>query len=309
MTSSATASTVSWRPAWPCDPFEVLRPIRRGAGDPAFQRDLDGTLWRATLTPEGPATLRIRARPSLGLVELEAWGSGRGWALDQAPELLGAYDDVSSFRPVDGQVQAEWRRYPHWRVMRSRGVLEAMVGAVIEQKVTGQEAWTGWRRLLQRFGDVAPGPGEVRGMRCVPAAAVLTQVPSWEWLRCHIDPARSRAIVRAARVAGSLERTTDLPGEEVERRLTSLPGIGVWTAAEVRQRAHGDADAVSFGDYHVAAHVGWALTGRSISDDEMADLLEADRPHRYRIQHIVTRRLPGLPRRGPRMPPRRHLPR
>ncbi len=309
MTSSATASTVSWRPAWPCDPFEVLRPIRRGAGDPAFQRDLDGTLWRATLTPEGPATLRIRARPSLGLVELEAWGSGRGWALDQAPELLGAYDDVSSFRPVDGQVQAEWRRYPHWRVMRSRGVLEAMVGAVIEQKVTGQEAWTGWRRLLQRFGDVAPGPGEGRGMRCVPAAAVLTQVPSWEWLRCHIDPARSRAIVRAARVAGSLERTTDLPGEEVERRLTSLPGIGVWTAAEVRQRAHGDADAVSFGDYHVAAHVGWALTGRSIGDDEMADLLEADRPHRYRIQHIVTRRLPGLPRRGPRMPPRRHLPR
>jgi hypothetical protein len=38
-------------------------------------------------------------------------------------------------------------------------------------------------------------------------------------------------------------------------------------------------------------------------------LLEPDRPHRYRVQHIVTTRLPGRPRRGPRMAPRRHLPR
>ncbi len=124
----------------------------------------------------------------------------------------------------------------------------------------------------------------------------------------HIDNARSRPIVGAARVAESLERTVGMPCEEVERRLTSLPGIGVWTAAEVRQRAHGDADAVSFGDYHVASHVGWALTGEAMDDEEMEALLEAERPHRYRVQHLVTSQLAGRPRHGARMPPRRHLP-
>ena len=78
----------------------------------------------------------------------------------------------------------------------------------------------------------------------------------------HVDPARSRAVVTAARVAESLERTVSVPHEEADRRLRTLPGIGVWTSAEVRARAHGDPDAVSFGDYHVAKDIGWALAGR-----------------------------------------------
>ncbi len=253
--------------------------------------------------------MRIQPRPQLATIELEAWGSGASWALEQAPELLGAADEVTSFVPADPRVRAAWDRNPHWRVVRTRRVLEALVPAVIEQKVTGEEAWTGWRLLLRRFGQVAPGPGGSRRMRCPPSPKALTQIPSWEWLRCHIDGARSQPIVRAARVSDALERTVGMPSDEVERRLTSLPGIGVWTAAEVRQRAHGDADAVSFGDYHIATHVGWALTGAAISDEEMEQLLERDRPHRYRVQHVVTTRLPGRPRRGPRMPPRRHLPR
>ncbi len=139
--------------------------------------------------------------------------------------------------------------------------MEALTPAVIEQKVTGQEAFAGFRMLVHRYGERAPGPGVDLKLWVQPSADTIRQVPSWEWLRMHVDPARSRALVTAARVADSLERTVGLPGDEVERRLTSLPGIGVWTAAEVRQRAHGDADAVSFGDYHVAAQVGWARRG------------------------------------------------
>jgi 3-methyladenine DNA glycosylase/8-oxoguanine DNA glycosylase len=133
-------------------------------------------------------------------------------------------------------------------------------------------------------------------------------IPSWEWLRLGIDPARSRAAVTAARVAASLERTVGLPADEVDRRLQSLPGVGVWTSAEVRFRAHGDADAVSFGDYHIAKNVGWALTGQEVDDDGLAELLAPYRPHRYRVQRLVE--LGGLsrPRHGPRMAPRRHLP-
>ena len=76
----------------------------------------------------------------------------------------------------------------------------------------------------------------------------------------------------------------------------------------MRFRAHGDADAVSFGDYHIAKNVGWALTGQEVDDDGLAELLEPYRPHRYRVQRLVE--LVGLsrPRHGPRMAPRRHLP-
>jgi 3-methyladenine DNA glycosylase/8-oxoguanine DNA glycosylase len=88
-----------------------------------------------------------------------------------------------------------------------------------------------------------------------------------------------------------------------------LVGVGVWTSAEVRQRAHGDPDAVSFGDYHVAKDIGWALTGSPVDDDGLAELLEPYRPHRYRVQRLLELDDAWRPRRGPRMSARTHLPR
>ncbi len=137
---------------------------------------------------------------------------------------------------------------------------------------------------------------------------MLRVIPSWEWLKLHIDPARSRAVVMAARVADSIQRISGLDGDEADSRLRSLPGVGVWTSAEVRQRALGDPDAVSFGDYHVAKDIGWALTGEQMDDLQLAELLEPWRPQRGRVQALVT--MSGLrrPRHGPRMAPRTHLP-
>ena len=124
----------------------------------------------------------------------------------------------------------------------------------------------------------------------------------------HIDPARSLAVVTAARAAASLERLVTRPPEEFEAALRSLPGVGVWTSAEVRQRGLGDPDAVSFGDYHVAKDIGWALAGRPFDDAELEAFLEPWRGHRGRVQALVL--LDGLhrPRHGPRMAPRTHLP-
>ncbi|NBQ43458.1 MAG: DNA-3-methyladenine glycosylase 2 family protein, partial [Mycobacteriaceae bacterium] len=85
--------------------------------------------------------------------------------------------------------------------------------------------------------------------------------------------------------------------------LTSLPGVGVWTAAETAQRALGDTDALSVGDYHLSAMVGWTLLGRPVDDDAMVELLEPMRPHRYRaVRLLEVSGLARLPRRGPRLP-------
>ena len=61
-------------------------------------------------------------------------------------------------------------------------------------------------------------------------------------------------------------QSIDLPLERVEAALRVLPGVGAWTAAEVRQRAHGDPDAVSDGDAHLAGQVRLELDGLDSAD-------------------------------------------
>jgi hypothetical protein len=297
-----------WRPTWPCPVGQIAGSLRHGGGDPTYKTDPGGVIWRGLRTPAGMATLRITARPSSGDVLGEAWGDGAEWALEQLPASLGAEDDVTGFEPHDEVVATAWRSHPHWRVPKSGLVLESLVPAVIEQKVTGKEAFAGWRSLVHRYGERAPGPGEQRKLYVMPAPETLRAIPSWEWLRMHIDPARSRTVVTIARSAAALERMVGLPLDEVDRRLRSIPGIGVWTSAEVRSRAFGDADAVSFGDFHVAKDVGWALTGEPVDDEGLAVLLEPYRPHRLRVQVLVG--LAGMrrPRHGPRMTLPSHYP-
>jgi len=294
-----------WRPDWPCPAGQILSAVRRGAGDPTYRLD-GGRHWRALRTPEGPARLCVEARPDLAEVHAEAWGEGAAWALEHVPAMLGADDDVSGFDPLHPVLVDAWRRHSHWRVGRTGLVLEALVPTIIEQRVTGQEAFAGFRQLVLRHGEPAPGPGP--RLLLQPTAERIRTLPSWEWLDLHVDPARSRTLVTVASRASSLERIVDDPPDVADRKLRSLPGVGVWTSAEVRATALGDPDAVSFGDYHVAKDVGWALTGRPVDDAELAVLLEPWRGHRLRVQVLVG--LSGLrrPRRGPRMTPRTHLP-
>ncbi len=141
-----------------------------------------------------------------------------------------------------------------------------------------------------------------------PTPATIATIPSWEWLRLGVQPAQSRTVVTACRLASSLERITEVSPEEADRRLRTVRGIGVWTSAEVRQRVLGDADAVSFGDYHLANWVGWALLGHDITDDEMAALLEPYRPQRGRAAMLAIAGGRSRPRRGPRMSVPTHLP-
>ncbi len=298
-----------WRPDWPCRVLDTLRQQRHGGGDPTFRVDDAGRVWRASRTPEGPATLSVESRASAGEVHAEAWGPGADWILHALPALLGADDDWSGFEPQHPVLAEARRQHPHARLGRSGLLLDSLVPAIIEQKVTGQEAFAGFRSLVLRFGEPAPGPDPGQPLWLQPTPERLRTIASWEWLQLHIDPARSRTLVTAARVADSLERLVGRDPTEADTKLRTLPGIGVWTSAEVRQRTFGDPDAVSFGDYHVAKDVGWALTGTPFDDDELEAYLEPWRPQRGRVPALVA--MAGLrrPRHGPRMAPRTHLPR
>ena len=119
-----------------------------------------------------------------------------------------------------------------------------------------------------------------------------------------MEAVRARTIAAAARVADRMEEITQLASDAADRRLRAIPGIGPWTSAEIRQRACGDADAVSVGDYNLPAAVGWALAGRVVDDAGMLELLAPYRGHRYRAARLIELSGARPPRHGPRMPVR-----
>jgi 3-methyladenine DNA glycosylase/8-oxoguanine DNA glycosylase len=298
-----------WQAPFAVDVASVLSVHRRGTGDPAYVIDHAGAIWRAIGTPDGPGTLRIawrhvpageRASTSVTVADAHAWGPGAEWLLEAVPAVLGAEDRPEDFVPEHPVLRDLARRHGTIRLGRSCLVLESLVPAVLEQKVVGKEAWRSWRLLLRRFGEPAPGPAPA-GMRVPPAPAAWASIPSWEWHRAGVEAVRARTIAAAARVAGRLEEILHLPPDQADRRLQALPGIGIWTSAEVRQRACGDSDAVSVGDYHLPAIVGMALAGRPVDDAGMLELLAPYQGHRHRASVLAWFSGVRPERHGPRL--------
>ncbi|MFE5713237.1 DNA-3-methyladenine glycosylase family protein [Streptomyces sp. NPDC056501] len=285
----------------PVDLGLTLGPLRRGPADPTFRVTPDGSVWRASRTPDGPGTIRLAVRD--GQAAAEAWGAGARWLLDNAPALLGAEDDPTAFVPRHKLVLASHRRRPGLRLTRTGLVLESLIPTVLEQKVTTTEAYSAWRLLVRKYGEPAPGPAP-EGMYVMPDARTWTQIPSWEWHRANVDGKRSATIVRAARVAARLEEAAHMDPPAARERLELIPGIGPWTSAETIQRSNGAPDEVTTGDLHLPGIVGWALAGDRAADDAaMLDLLAPYAGQRHRAARLIllSGRVP--PRRAPRMTP------
>ena len=254
-------------------------------------------MWRATRTPDGPGTIHL---PSDGS-QPSAWGPGGGWLLGRAAAMTGALDDTSAFDPSSHAVVARLaRRFPRLRLPRTERVLDALVPAILEQKVAGAEAQRAWRGLVRRAGEPAPGPVP---LLLTPSPTRLLEMPSYVFHQLGVERRRAETIYRCAVVAHRLEAAVALGTDELDRRLRSIPGVGCWTSAEVRRVALGDPNAVSVGDYHLPHAVAWALVGEPRADDErMLELLEPFAGHRARVVRLIEVSGIGAPRRGPRMP-------
>ncbi|MES2210015.1 MAG: DNA-3-methyladenine glycosylase 2 family protein [Chloroflexota bacterium] len=278
----------------------------RGRGDPTG-RVSSRSLVRATRTPDGPATLLAELHEAR--VEAEAWGPGADHALETLPAFLGLDDDPTGFDPRLHRVVADLaHRRPYLRIGWTGAIFESLLPAILEQKVTGGEAVTAFRGLIAGHGEPAPGPiAATHRLRLQPSPEVLAALPYFAFHPLGVEQRRADLIRRAARDATRLERLATLPGTRREvgvaaaAMLQAVPGIGVWTAAEVTLRALGDPDAVSINDFHLKNLVSYALAGEPRGTDErMLELLEPWRGHRARVVRLLELNGIAAPRYGPR---------
>jgi endonuclease III len=278
----------------PLDLALTLAPIGQGA----WLSLAPGEAWRATETPDGAATTHLLQRG--GVVEIEAWGPGAGWAAANAPALCGEDDDDTGFRSDHPLLVQARKRNPGLRIPKTRAVFEALVPAVLGQKVTSIEAHRSYVALVNALGTPAPGP--VR-LTVPPPARVLARTPYWSFHRFGVERRRAEVVIRAALSARRLEETVAMDIPAAHGRLEAFPGVGPWTAAQVALVALGDADAVPVGDYHLADTVGYALEGTARSNDEhMLELLDPYRGHRARVIRLIEVSGIKAPRFGPKMP-------
>jgi 3-methyladenine DNA glycosylase/8-oxoguanine DNA glycosylase len=284
----------------PLDLALTLGPLQHGFHDPTIRLGVSEA-WRVTRAPDGPATLHLRVIPDW--VRAEAWGPGAEWALEMLPELLGERDEPSAFRPAHPLLAELRRRLPGLRLPRTGRLFEALLPAIVEQKITSREAQGSYRRLIGAHGEWAPGP---LPLRLQPSPERLAGLPYYAYHEFGLEQRRADAIRGAAAVAPRLERLTEGTPAEAVRVLRSLPGVGPWTAAEAVRLAMGDPDTVSVGDFHLPRLVAGALAGDERADDaRMLELLEPYRGQRARVVRLLEAGA-GLPRRrSPRMAMRR----
>jgi len=291
----STAEAEAWiTVAYPLDLVGTLAPLAHGRHDPTI-RFTAGGIWRAMRTFDGPASLYV-ASSSNG-VTVRAWGPGAAAAIEMAPGLIGLLDEPDRLVARDPILRDLVRRNPGLRLPRSRRLFEALVPAILEQKVTGVEARRSFRALIARHGEAAPGPAE---LRLQPSAQILAALPYPAYHLVGLERRRAEVIRSAARIALRLERAAG--PEDAGRLLRAIAGIGPWTTAEVLRVAWGDPDAFSLGDYHLPNLIAWALAGEPRADEaRMLELLEPYRGQRGRVQRLLEASSLRIPRFGPRM--------
>jgi 3-methyladenine DNA glycosylase/8-oxoguanine DNA glycosylase len=287
----------------PLDLARTLAPLARGPGD-RTARTAPGRAWLALRTADGDAVTAMAQEGTT--LRCEAWGPGADALLERLDDLIGAGPEPGSLAGGPYPLIRDLaRRYPGVRIPRTRAVMASLVPAILEQKVTGTEARRAWFGLIRDHGTAAPGPPDLR-LRLPPPDAALAGLPYFAYHPYGVERRRADLIRRVAARGPWFDAAADLSLADAQARLTGLPGLGPWTAAEVAVRALGDPDAVSVGDFHLKNLVSWALAGEPRGTDER--MLELLAPYAGQRAHVVRLlELSGLrpPSYGPRLTPRR----
>ncbi|MCM0649068.1 DNA-3-methyladenine glycosylase [Clostridium swellfunianum] len=114
----------------------------------------------------------------------------------------------------------------------------SLIRSIVAQQISSKAASTVWNRIMERFGEVTPER--------------LAKVSIEEIQQCGISTRKAGYIKGITEAVISrelnLEELFELPDDEVCKRLSSLNGIGVWTAEMLMIFSMQRPNIVSWGD-------------------------------------------------------------
>ncbi|MCH7655729.1 MAG: DNA-3-methyladenine glycosylase 2 family protein [Chloroflexi bacterium] len=217
----------------------------------------DGAYYRALRRPGGGA-FAVRAAPAgdgFLDVRLPAGGSASDLALavEAVPRLLGFEADLPGFyaRLASDPVLASTLGALHGlRPARAETVFEALVMAVAAQQISGAVARVIRDGLMVSYGTRLEADGHELHAFPTPEALVATGV---DGLRAHKLSWRKSEYIHGIAVQtleGAIddERLGAMDDDEAIAALTSVRGVGRWTAQWVLIRALGRPDVLPEGD-------------------------------------------------------------
>lgn len=183
-------------------------------------------------------------------------------AAEKHPRLRKVVEDLRGLKPF-----------------RPPDIFQMVVTAVSEQQVSMEAARSVRERLLSAFGTrtgrltVFPRPGD------------LAEHDPRELRDCGLSQRKAESLVelarRFARGEVDVEAWNDMPDGDLVRLLTSLPGVGEWTAEYILVRGLGRLDVVPAEDLGVRRAVGTYLgDGKLPTPQEVRETLEPWSPWR-----------------------------
>jgi AraC family transcriptional regulator of adaptative response / DNA-3-methyladenine glycosylase II len=173
-----------------------------------------------------------------------------------ALRLLGLHSDADGFQAraqADPAVARLIESRPGLRLSLTATEFEALVWAVLGQQVNLSFATRLRRMVIELAGRPIPGST----LRLHPTAAQLADLAHSDLTKRQCSRAKAHYLLQAAQAVATgrlpLERLAEAAGEDAERRLLELHGVGPWTARYVMLRGLGFGDCAPIGDSGLAA--------------------------------------------------------
>jgi len=197
--------------------------------------------------------------------------------LDAAHRLLGLHHDNTAFERAHPKLV---RGHEGARLPQTTTVWESLMWAIVGQQVNLAFAYRLRRVLVELCGR------KVRnGLRAHPTPKKVGELDYADLTSRQFSRSKARYVIDTARLIASgelpLETFPSRNAEEVEPALTSVRGIGAWTANYVMMRGCGFPDCVPVGDSALSASLrAWFALTDKVDAQRTRGLMEPFRPWR-----------------------------
>lgn len=148
-------------------------------------------------------------------------------------------------------------------------LFSALIRNVVGQQISSRAAATVWTRFLEKYSPISP--------------KTIAEADTEDIQKCGMSMRKAGYIKGIAEAVWgnklNLSELVDLPDEEVIKKLSSLPGIGLWTAEMLMIFSMQRPDVVSYGDLAIRRGMMTLYGLESLSKEEFLKYRKAYSPY------------------------------